>query len=265
MAFAKTIILGKHVEEKELEGGLKVIGAGLPRTGTSSTQNALEQLYGENTCYHMKEVIGRDKVNFWHDLERGKLSDIEIKEHFKSFAATQDVPSILYWEKLAAIYPDAKIVVTTRDFESWYKSISDTILITAPGNPKIWWGINILQHVSPFWIRWADMMWITWYGNKKYINGDFNKANFKKFYDAWYKRIDELRAGPMKGRILLFDVKQGWAPLCSHLGKEVPENPYPNVNDTAQMVKLYRIKNSLGYIALSLCVGAVAVAAKLLM
>ena len=62
------------------------------------------------------------------------------------------------------------------------------------------------------------MIWITFYGNKRYMNGDFSKESFKRFYDAWYARIDELSAGPMEGRILVFNVKEGWASICFSIG-----------------------------------------------
>lgn len=33
-------------------------------------------------------------------------------------------------------------------------------------------------------------------------------------------------------RLLIFDPKDGWEPLCKHLGKPIPDVPFPHVNDT---------------------------------
>lgn len=82
----KSMVQGKVDRINSYQGGLQVIGAGLPRTGTSSMQAALEILLGE-PGYHMKNVIGEDKVNFWRDMNKGIVSIAEIKEHFKEYAA----------------------------------------------------------------------------------------------------------------------------------------------------------------------------------
>jgi hypothetical protein len=138
--------------------GLQVIGAGFGRTGTSSMQVALEQLYGA-PCYHMREVIGKQHAGFFLDLVDKKVTDDKIREHFRAYACTQDIPTSLFWEDLLRAFPNAKVVLTVRDFEGWYKSCSETIFVTAPGNKKMWWGIWVVQHVLPPWIKWDRMMW----------------------------------------------------------------------------------------------------------
>lgn len=134
---------GKEITDVYADG-LQVIGAGLGRTGTSSTQEALQILYGA-PCYHMREVIGKAHAPFFVALKDGKLSNQQIRDHFKAYACTQDIPSSLFWEELLAANPDAKVVLTVRDFDAWWKSVNDTILITAPGNPNIWYVMIILE------------------------------------------------------------------------------------------------------------------------
>jgi hypothetical protein len=138
--------------------GIQVIGAGFGRQGTTSLQVALQQLYGA-PCYHMGEVTGKQHAGFFLDLVNKKVTDEKIREHFRAYACTTNAPASLFWEDLLRVYPDAKVVLTVRDFEGWYKSCCETVFITAPGSPIIWWGIWLLQHLSPPWIKWARMMW----------------------------------------------------------------------------------------------------------
>lgn len=246
---------GKDLEDV-YEGGLQVIGAGFGRTGTSSMQLALEKLYGA-PCYHMREIIGKQHAQFFIDLEDKKLSVEQIREHFKCYACTQDVPTCFYWEELLKAYPNAKVVLTVRDFDGWWTSCNNTIFCTAPGNPKIWWGNWIVQHVMPPWIKWANMMWKSFYW--KHMKGDFSRENGKRMFEEWNASVI---AKCPKDRLLVFDVKEGWGPLCKFLGKPVPDEPFPRVNDTSQMLKLYRIKNGIGYAILTVGVAVVAIGVK---
>src|SRR5512139_4170200 len=104
---------------------LKVIGAGLGRTGTLSLKFALEHL-GFDRCYHMGEVFANTDRNLplWLDVVRGKPDWDAI---FEGYQATTDYPACTYWRELAAKYPDAKVILSTRDPDSWFDSVSTTI------------------------------------------------------------------------------------------------------------------------------------------
>src|SRR5512134_1982263 len=104
---------------------LQVIGAGLGRTATLSLKFALEHL-GFGPCYHMAEVFAgaRRNIPLWLDVVQGKPSWNAVFEGYKS---TTDYPACTYWRELAAFYPEAKVVLTTRDPDSWFESVSETI------------------------------------------------------------------------------------------------------------------------------------------
>ena len=152
---------GKFVRTTSYQDGPQVIGAGLPRTGTSSTEDALEILLG-HPGYHMRNVIGEDKVDFWRAMNQGNVSKEEIREHFKEYASVQDCPAIIYWEKILEAYPDAKVLMTTRKFDGWYSSIHNSIIVGWPGLPERWWGWYFISILSPFWRRWTEMMRVGW-------------------------------------------------------------------------------------------------------
>src|SRR5689334_7713375 len=104
---------------------LKVIGAGVGRTGTMSLKIALERLLGA-PCYHMVEVFQRP-AHFarWTAAARGE--PIDWHALLDGFAAAVDWPASAFWPELAAANPDAIILLSTRDAQGWWKSASAMI------------------------------------------------------------------------------------------------------------------------------------------
>src|SRR5262249_34691649 len=96
---------------------LKVIGAGLPRTGTNSLQIALEQL-GFGPCHHMYELLADpSQWPSWLRVYDGEHVDWE--ELYRGYNSAVDAPSAFLWRELAAAYPDAKVILTVRSPEDW--------------------------------------------------------------------------------------------------------------------------------------------------
>src|SRR5689334_8523874 len=105
---------------------LRVIGAGLGRTGTMSLKAALEKLLG-GKCYHMYEVFEHleTDVPMWHAAALGKPVDWD--KMFDGYVAAVDWPAGAYWKEISAKYPDALILLSTRDSEKWWDSANSTI------------------------------------------------------------------------------------------------------------------------------------------
>ncbi len=104
---------------------LKVIGAGLGRTATFSLKFGLEHL-GFGPCYHMTEVFAgaRRNIPLWLDVIAGKPDWDSV---FDGYQSTTDYPAASYWRELADYYPDAKVVLTVRDANNWFDSVTETI------------------------------------------------------------------------------------------------------------------------------------------
>ncbi|KAK9728940.1 hypothetical protein K7432_000692, partial [Basidiobolus ranarum] len=104
---------------------LQIIGAGFCRTGTLSTKIALDKL-GYNT-YHMIEVRKNATVQgpLWVDVAEGKEPNWD--KIFENYTASVDCPSFWWYKDLVEKYPNAKVLLTVRDPEKWYKSCNDTI------------------------------------------------------------------------------------------------------------------------------------------
>lgn len=216
---------------------LKVIGAGFGRTGTLSMKAALERL-GFNKCHHMVEVLmAKDdtQLDYWDAVGRGDRPGWEAI--FEGYQASVDFPSSVYWKELAEAYPDAKVVLTVRDFESWYKSASSTIYAVGKSQPA--W-TKLLPKPKKISRMTNNVIW-----DGKF-NGKFeDKAHAE---NVWNEHIAEVKATLPSERLLVFEVKNGWEPLCTFLGVPIPDSPFPRVNDTAQFHKMIKGMTRLAYV-----------------
>lgn len=199
---------------------LKVIGAGLGRTGTMSLKLALEAL-GFGPCYHMLEVFPRPHhVPVWHAAGRGEKVDWNTL--FAGFNSAVDWPAARFWRELSAAYPQAKFILTTRPADSWYKSFSDTILEYALSGP--------LPPEGDPRRAWSEMV-------RLIINEQtfHNRVDDKRAVIAAYEAHSaEVRRTIPKARLLEFDVAQGWEPLCHFLEVPFPATPFPKTNSTVE-------------------------------
>lgn len=195
---------------------LQVIGAGLGRTGTLTLKTALERL-GLGPCHHMTEVF-KDmgpQTAFWNRAADGLVTDWE--EGLGAFKATVDWPSAHFYAELAAFYPEAKVVLSKRDPERWYESMTETILKSMKDLGMA--GPMPAEHPMRFGYTLIY---------QKTFGGDFSKENV---IAAFERHNAEVRRRIAPERLLEFEAKDGWEPLCAHLGVAVPDEPFPRVND----------------------------------
>ena len=110
---------------------LRVVGAGLPRTGTHSLGIALGQLLG-GRYYHMSVIPGHpfDLGAGWHRALAGEAPD--WGSIFDGFVAAVDWPASMFWRDLSEANPDALVLLSERDSaETWWQSVNATILPVA--------------------------------------------------------------------------------------------------------------------------------------
>jgi hypothetical protein len=198
---------------------LKVVGAGFGRTGTLSLKSALEKL-GCGPCYHMMEVFPRpEHVAMWHRLAFEHSMDWDLL--FRDFQATVDWPSARWWREIAAHYPEAKVLLSVRDPEAWYKSMIDTIY-----QPMKW----PVPDSVPEMLRLQNEMAREAILEETFDNRFEDKAHAIEIFK---RHTQEVRDTIDPARLLVFDVKEGWAPLCHFLEVQIPDEPFPRLNDTA--------------------------------
>jgi hypothetical protein len=221
---------------------IQVIGAGLGRTGTLSLKAALEEL-GLSKCYHMVEVfVHRDHARTWDAAVRGQPVDWD--RLFAGYRATVDVPSCLFYRELIEKYPEAKVILTVRDPERWYDSARQTIYFARDAFPK--WAAVLNPRMRVF-KRMIDRLWDRMFG------GRFEERAFA--IDVFNRHNEQVRRDVPADRLLVYEVSQGWGPLCAFLGVPVPEGkPFPHLNDAAEfrarVERGARIVRAVGYAAL---------------
>lgn len=205
---------------------LKVIGAGLGRTGTLSLKLALEHL-GFGPCYHMLEIMSdpEKRLPQWIGVVR---STPDWDAIFASFASTVDYPACTYWRELAAHYPDAKVILSTRDADGWFDSVHKTIM-----SPE-----NVARfRQSPM----AEFM-------EGAVLRDFGEQiNEREFMTDYFRNWEAtvIAALPPE-RLLVHRSADGWGPLCRFLEVAVPDAPYPRVNTSEDMAGMGMSKKAAG-------------------
>jgi hypothetical protein len=196
---------------------LRVIGAGLGRTGTMSMKLALEQL-GVGRCYHMAELIADfSRLPLWLRAADG-APDWEAV--FAGFTATVDYPGCTYWRELAAFYPDAKVLLTVRDPDDWFDSTQATIF-SPPMRARI-----AASPMEGFF--------------QKAVLRDFgNRIDDRAFMTEAFERHNAaVRSAVPPERLLVYEVGEGWQRLCQFLGVPVPTAPFPRVNSREEMQRM---------------------------
>jgi hypothetical protein len=195
--------------------GLQVVGAGLGRTGTLSLKQALEQLL-DGPCYHMMEVFGnRDAIDTWHRAAEGDSP--AWNEFLDGYVATVDWPAAAFWDELAAANPDAVVLLSTRDADSWWRSASNTIFAVRLGDGEP--GSDLEAHRAMVESLFRNTFTASWQEEEA------AKA-------AFLAHNERVRATVPASRLVEYQPGDGWGPLCEALDVPVPDTPYPHVNTT---------------------------------
>lgn len=196
---------------------LRVVGAGLGRTGTTSLKEALGLLLG-GPCYHMLEVQQRPgDPDAWGDAYDGHPP--KWRTFFDGYQATVDWPGAPFWSEISSAFPDALILLSVRDPDAWWKSTSSTIFPAmanayfVPDAPDDGWTRMARGMMSAFSPNWQD------------------EVSAKAAYLA---HNEQVRTTAPADRFLEWRPEDGWAPICSALGLDVPDQPFPHSNATAQ-------------------------------
>jgi sulfotransferase family protein len=241
------------VVESESGVRLDVIGAGFGRTGTMSLKVALEEL-GFGPCYHMSEVFENpEHVEHWEAAREGRAKWEKI---FDGYRATVDWPGAAFYEELMERYPDAKVILTVRDPERWYESARGTIYtiqnvasspifsLAALFVPRIRQAKRVARMASD--LAWEDV-----------FGGRFEDRRYAiEVFERWNERVKECVPAE---RLLVYEVKDGWEPLCDFLGVAIPEGrPYPHLNDAESFRRMIRRLTAL---ALAVLFGGATLAA----
>lgn len=219
---------------------LRVVGAGLPRTGTLSLKTALEKLLGAK-CYHMVELFEHPEHGpTWADVAEGKEADLEGL--LDGYVAAVDAPAMMVWERLAEANPDAVILLSRRETpQQWVRSMENTIFPRIREVQARFGSYEDVPEDMPAQVRTMARMFAAMSeGMSKYADDPVRAAEWYEQYNAG------VRATAPPDRLVEWTAADGWAPLCAALGVPVPDEPFPRVNSSAEFQDRVRDRGVLG-------------------
>jgi hypothetical protein len=224
---------------------IQVIGAGFGRTGTLSMKNALETL-GFGPCYHMVELFDHhpEHAPQWRAaIQRGKTDWHKLFEDYK---ATVDWPGSAFYKELLQAYPGAKVLLTVRDPDEWYGSTMRTIYAVRKARHTSW----LLKFGTLFMPRRFkaggqvidELIW------NQTFNGAFENRSYA--IGIYERHNEEVKRHVPADQLLVYQLGDGWEPLCDFLGVEVPKDtPFPHLNDTEAFNSRMRSRFALARVA----------------
>jgi Sulfotransferase domain len=201
---------------------LGVIGPGFGRTGTNSLKIALEQL-GFGPCHHMFEVRDNpERLADWEKAARGEKVDWD--HVFRGYRSQVDWPGARYWRELVRHYPTAKVVLSVRDPDEWFDSVQATIVpfLAARGH-------HSPPHVNAICEMGHETVAV------QVFNGRISERQHAT--QVFKNHIADVQSEIPAGRLLTFDLRDGWRPLCEFLRVEVPDIPFPKTNSSKEFVE----------------------------
>jgi len=194
---------------------LKVVGAGLGRTGTHSLKLALQTLLGA-PCYYMVEVFEHpEHVPVWHAAAKGEK--VDWKALMSGYAAAVDWPASAFWPELSAANPDALVLLSVRDPEKWWQSTQNTIF-------------NAINNSRQAEMKeWFDMVVAMFEAR---FTTDLH--NRDACVPAYERHNADVIARVPADRLLVWTATDGWEPICNALGLPIPAEPFPLTNTTEE-------------------------------
>jgi hypothetical protein len=219
---------------------MKIIGAGLPRTGTSSLKAALDRL-GFGPTYHMFELMQHpEHVERWRPVVNRESVDWE--RVFAEYDSAVDFPASIYWQELAEAYPEAKVILSVRDPRRWHQSIGSMgPQMPVDGEFDM---AAMMEQMPPRMRSIFELMPQMNDAAQRMLGPDFTMAGGpmeeETAVEIFERHTENVRAALPADRLLVFQASDGWGPLCEFLGVETPvDEPYPHLNDAATLQRMF--------------------------
>lgn len=199
---------------------LRVVGAGLGRTGTASLKLALEQLLG-GRCHHMFEVIENpDEIPVWTAAAEGAMPDWE--DFLDDYVALVDWPGCSFWPELVEAFPDALVLLSVRDLDAWYDSAAATIFHGAIADPA-----SVPEADDPFGQMWRAII------GDRFVE---DLADRSRVVAAARAHNEAVISAIPSDRLLVWSPGDGWEPICAALDMPVPIDPFPRSNSKQEFI-----------------------------
>ncbi|KAJ5035646.1 uncharacterized protein L3040_008111 [Drepanopeziza brunnea f. sp. 'multigermtubi'] len=220
----------------DLSRELQVIGAGFSRTGTVSFAMALERLLSGPVCHSGTAILLREEayVQKWIAIQQKGAAEEVVERNLRDLTAgyvgTTDTPAIQFTEELTRLYPDAVVICSTRDQDSWWRSAQALMQ-----NTGLWWLDLVFWPVPTlrYFGRWRDSIGDRLEKVYQTSRDNMNGPQLLELHEAYIRRVVPPE------RLFFFNVKDGWEPLCKILNCPVPDEPFPRANDAKAMQEFF--------------------------
>jgi hypothetical protein len=241
--------MGYSASKPDPNVNLQVIGCGMSRTGTASFAAALEILLGGPVYHGGSQLVGAGAKHqlawiniFQHTPIKSEVDRKTVHRGLESilggYTACADMPPILFAEELVEVFQHAKFICTTRDPETWWKSmkpVTESIETNSKRNEQfVSWALALLPSMM-HWTKLADAMKHGRFGELYYQSG-----HEKPHPGQYREHMEYIKRVVPAERLWHYDIKDGWEPLCKILECDVPNVPFPHVNDAEATDKLVK-------------------------
>jgi hypothetical protein len=261
--------MGQEASKPDPNAQLLVIGCGMSRTGTASFSEALKILLGGPVYHGGSQLVGAGEkyMRDWTELckhtpikneEDRKIVLDGLKSMVAGYTAVTDLPPILFTEELVELFPNAHVICTIRDPEAWWNSVRaiTSKTDTEARDETILRFVLALLPTMRYWYAFNVAL-------KKGRMGDLYYSSGHKHPHAgqYQEHMEYMTRAVPPERLKFYDVKDGWEPLCKILGCEVPDVPFPRVNDakaTDAIVMTQIRRGIMAWVGVGLSVGLLA-------
>lgn len=200
---------------------LRIIGAGWPRTGTTSLKVALERLLSTR-CYHMYDLFADPRqIESWERALDGDMAGVH--RLMSGYGAALDWPALFFWRELLAANPEAAVLLSVREPAQWWQSMHATIVPVSEDDRELIGDNGRYRPMMTTLMRRAT-------GAPDWSHEDTVRASYER-------NTAEVRRECPPERLIVWSPDDGWAPLCSALGVPEPDRPFPWVNTSSQFAE----------------------------
>ncbi|CAH8607905.1 unnamed protein product [Schistosoma guineensis] len=228
----------KSLSNSSINHDLEVIVVGLNKTGTSYLKSALEILYHGTTCLHYTDLIyqSNDIIEKWLELHlcqyQTKLNGFHynkqelLKLLLKNYKSVSGIPITSFLNDLIQMYPNVKVILTVRNAELWHAACRTNLIPYQSNESKLQ---KIFYKFSLFtWLIKLNQLKLLSLQNT--LGNTINLKNDNELIHAYSRWNDHVQLIVPKDRLLIYNIKQGWLPLCEFLNKPIPCCTFPGRN-----------------------------------
>ncbi|VDP19242.1 unnamed protein product [Schistosoma margrebowiei] len=239
----------KSISKSLINHDLEVIVVGLNKTGTSYLKCALEILYYGTTCLHYTDFIyqSNDIIEKWLELHlcqyQTKLNGFHynkqelLKLLLKNYKSISGIPITSFLNDLIQMYPNLKVILTIRNAELWHAACRTNLIPYQSNESKL----QKFFYKLPFFTWLIKLNQLKLLSLQNTLGNKINLKNDNELINAYSRWNDYVQLIVPKDRLLIYNIKQGWLPLCEFLNKPIPCCKFPGLGVNSPEIHLSRM------------------------